>query len=63
MHEHCTTWKLKVNVDKSNIFCQGRLRNNLKFNYDGKEIENEFTYFGVLLLDLVALLKQKLQCR
>ena len=38
--EYCKTWKLKVNVNKSNvlIFSNGRIPKNLRFLYDGKKI-------------------------
>jgi hypothetical protein len=41
VHEYCTTWKLKVNVEKTKILCfaSGRLPNNLYFRYDNRNIE------------------------
>ena len=51
--EYCNIWRLKVNVEKSKIvfFSQGRTPNNLKFNFNGKQLEivDEFNYLGVLL--------------
>ena len=37
----CDIWTLKVNVEKSKIvvFSQGTTTNNLKFNYNGKQLE------------------------
>jgi hypothetical protein len=37
VHEYCTTWKLKVNVEKTKILW--RLPNNLYFRYDNRDIE------------------------
>ena len=52
-HEYCTTWKLKVDVEKTKILCfaSGRLPNNLYFRYDNRDIEivEEFNYLGILL--------------
>jgi hypothetical protein len=46
---------LKVNVEKSKIvvFSQGTTTSNLKFNYNGKQLEivDEFNYLGVLGTD------------
>jgi hypothetical protein len=51
--DYCNIWRLKVNVEKSKIvvFPQGRTPNNLKFNFNGKQLEivDEFNYLGVLL--------------
>jgi hypothetical protein len=45
-------WKLKVNIDKTNIVCftNGRLPQNLQFTYSNSEIEivKEFNYLGLL---------------
>ena len=52
-HEYCTTWKLKVNVEKTKILCfaSGRLPNNFYFRYDNRDIEivKEFNYLDILL--------------
>jgi hypothetical protein len=34
-HDYCWTWKLKVNIDNTNIVCftNGRLPQNLQFTY------------------------------
>ena len=51
--EYCNIWRLTVNVEKSKIvfFSQGRTPNNLKLNFNGKQLEivDEFNYLGVLL--------------
>ena len=51
--DYCDIWRLKVNVEKSKIvvFSQGRTPNNLKFNFNGKQLQivDEFNYLGVLL--------------
>jgi hypothetical protein len=51
-HEHCLTWKMKVNIDKSKIviFGSGRTPHNLSFKYDGSEIEvvKNFNYLGII---------------
>ena len=51
--DYCDIWTLKVNVEKSKIvvFSQGTTTNNLKFNFNGKQLEfvDEFNYLGVLL--------------
>ena len=50
--DYCDIWRLKVNVEKSKIvvFSQGRTPNNLKFNFNGKQLQivDEFNYLGVL---------------
>ena len=49
--QYCDTWKLKVNVDKSNvlIFSSGRTPKNLRFLYDGKQLDivDKFNYLGI----------------
>ena len=51
--EYCKTWKLKVNVNKSNvlIFSNGRIPKNLRFLYDGKQLDivDKFSYLGIVL--------------
>ena len=53
--DYCDIWTLKVNVEKSKIvvFSQGTTTNNLKFNFNGKQLEivDEFNYLGVLGTD------------
>jgi hypothetical protein len=41
LNDYCNIWRLKVNVEKSKIvfFSQGRTPNNLKFNFNGKQLE------------------------
>ena len=52
LHEYCNQWKLKVNVQKSKvvIFSKGRPPRNLRFVYNGNELEivDEFSYLGIL---------------
>jgi hypothetical protein len=51
--DYCDILRLKVNVEKSKIvvFPQGRTPNNLKFNFNRKQLKivDEFNYLGVLL--------------
>ena len=53
--DYCDIWTLKVNVEKSKIvvFSQGTTPNNLKFSFNGKQLEivDEFIYLGVLGTD------------
>jgi hypothetical protein len=48
-HEYSKLWKLKVNIDKTNImfFSTSRTAENIHFLYNEKEIETvtEFNYF------------------
>ena len=39
--DYCDIWRLKVNVEKSKIvvFSQGKTPNNLKFNFNGKQLK------------------------
>ena len=50
---YCKTWKLKVNIPKTNviIFSKDRPKQNLHFFYDNSESEivNEYKYLGILL--------------
>jgi hypothetical protein len=48
--DYCDIWRLKVNVEKKIvIFSQLRTLNNIKFNFNGKQLEivDEFNYLGV----------------
>ena len=40
-HDYCLAWKLKVNIDKTEIVCftNGRLPQNLQFTYSNSEVE------------------------
>jgi hypothetical protein len=50
--DYCDIWRLKINVEKSKIvfFSQEKTPNNLKFNFNGKQLEivDESNYLGVL---------------
>jgi hypothetical protein len=50
--EECSEW-VKVNVEKSKIvfFSQGRTPNNLKFNFNGKQLEivDKVNYLGMIM--------------
>ena len=52
-HDYCWIWKLKVNIDNTNIVCfkNGRLPQNLQFTNSNSEFEivKEFNYLGILL--------------
>jgi hypothetical protein len=52
-HDYCGSWKLKINIDNTNIVCftNGRLPQNLQFTYSNIEFEivKEFNYLGILL--------------
>jgi hypothetical protein len=65
--EYCNIWRLKVNVEKSKIvvFPQGRTPNNLKFNFNGKQLEfvDEFNYLGVLLTKIIYVGVKFFNCR
>ena len=50
--EYCSTWKLKVNVDKTKvmIFGNGRIPRNVTFMYNNNNIEivKELNYLGII---------------
>ena len=51
-YEYCNLWKLKVNANKTKVmvFENGRLPQNLIFNYDNLNLEivKYFTYLGII---------------
>ena len=53
LKDYCNKWKLIVNINKTKIMVfrnGGILRKNLKFTYDGNDVEivKKFTYLGVV---------------
>jgi glutaredoxin-related protein len=52
-HDYCRIWKLKVNIENTNIVCftKGRLPQNLQITNSNSEFEivKEFNYLGILL--------------
>ena len=52
-YDFCKKWRLKVNIEKSKVlfFSNGRLPNNIKFNYNDKELKivAHFSYLGIVL--------------
>ena len=52
LKDYCYKWRLVVNTNKTKIMVfrkRGTIRRNLKFMYDGKEIEiMKITYLGVV---------------
>ena len=63
-HEKFTPPPLRETTQKSKIvfFSQGRTPNNLKFNFNGKQLEivDEFNYLGVLLTKHANFYKSKM---
>ena len=51
-YDFCKKWRLKVNIKKSKalFFSNGRLPNNIKFNYNDKELKivAHFSYLGLV---------------
>ena len=51
-YDFCKKWRLKVNIEKSKVlfFSNGRLPNNIKFNYNDKELKivAHFSYLGIV---------------
>ena len=51
-YDFCKKWRLKVNIEKSKVlvFSNGRLPNNIKFNYNDKELKivANFSYLGII---------------
>ena len=51
-YDVCKKWRLKVNIEKSKVlvFSNGRLPNNIKFNYNDKELKMvaHFSYLGIV---------------
>jgi hypothetical protein len=51
-YDFCKKWRLKVNIKKSKalFFSNGRLPNNIKFNYNDKELKivAHFSYLGIV---------------
>ena len=51
-YDFCKKWRLKVNIEKSNVlvFSNGRLPNNIKFNCNDKELKivAHFSYLGLV---------------
>jgi len=53
LHDYCTKWKLTVNTLKTKVMVfrkAGRLPNDIRFMYDGKQIDivDKFIYLGIL---------------
>jgi hypothetical protein len=54
--EYCNLWKVKVNADKTKVmvFENGRIPQNLSFNYDNLNLEivkKKSTILGLILLE------------
>jgi len=70
LHLYCTTWNLKVNLDKSKVVVfrnGGRPAKREKWNINGKPIEvtNHYKYLGVLLTSTLSLnqhIKNQVYC-
>ena len=55
-YEYCNLWKVKVNADKTKVmvFENGRIPQNLSFNYDNLNLEivkKKSTILGLILLE------------
>ena len=53
LHDYCSRWKLKVNVDKTKVMIfrkGGTIAKSLKFYYEGNEIDivSSFSYLGIV---------------
>ena len=61
--QYCEKWKLKVNVNKTNVmlFSNGRIPKNLRFSFDGKllEIVDRFNYLGIVFSKSCSFLNAK----
>ena len=63
--EYCNLWKVKVNADKTKVmvFENGRIPQNLSFNYDNLNLEivkKKSTILGLILLEEDILVWQKI---